>query len=119
MSDIDERIAQMRSLTIFDDEGGSVIDRLKNTKIDGWEWSETNFPAGGEPYGMKKGEVIVAIRYTKESSNIAFSSNVLPSDAEHNVASANMAIQDLSDALLKVGIQSNVVTSDNDKKRPV
>lgn len=116
MSEFDEKINKMRSLVVYAPEGESVVKLLKTTYVDGWTWSTTDFPSGGNPYCMRKGEEFIAIRYESETSSIAHSSNVIPHDWNNDPEGANKLIQELSIALSNAGINNTVIASSNDLK---
>ncbi|HFQ5314276.1 TPA: hypothetical protein ACGVA1_004193 [Vibrio vulnificus] len=115
MSEFDDRVNKMRSLVIFAPEGKSVFDLLRESEIEGWEWSRTHFPQGAAEFCLRKGEEFVALYFESFTSSRATSLNVIPYDWNHDPVGANALIQELSVALTSAGIDNSVIASQNDR----
>ncbi|WP_421219905.1 hypothetical protein [Aeromonas jandaei] len=117
MSEFDEKIKQMRSLSIYANEGMSIFEILRNTHIPGWAWSKTGFPQGGHEFCLRKNNSneFVALSFESNTSSRATSSNVIPYDWENDPVGANSLLEELSSALTLAGIYNSVIASANDR----
>ena len=84
-------------ISVHDDE--SILDRLNS--MEGWSVEPLNIPGSFDNCLVKNG-VKIAIRPISKSTYQT--SSVMPHDFNHDVASANAAIDDLVNSLEESGI---------------
>lgn len=114
---IEEKTDKMRSLVIFNKNGKSVFELLKNTDIKNWALTDSGYAdIGGHPYCLRKGDEKVLLRLDSELISKANSSNVMPYDSNNDPEGANKLIKELSDALTEAGIENSIIASNNDLK---
>ncbi|EOW9103829.1 hypothetical protein ACN1SX_003473 [Vibrio cholerae] len=105
---------EIRSMYIMANDGETVKQTLESVDLGEWEISKTGFRAGAHQNCFRRGDKMIVIPDSYESSDRILTSNVLPYDSDHDSEAANALLKELADVLISACVNISITASDVD-----